>query len=345
MIEKGLKQCVIFLFAAVFLMVSCEAPKPDGEVATAEKKTPKKTATPKKKEKKEGMVLATMSNGEVITWEELDNTYHVERMRRRLNEEQVNRLLDNLIKERLIYLDGLEKGYDKDPEYVRQIERHKRKLINSISMRKLSTQAVDVSEEDMHKYYDAHPDSFHILKVKYIMFSPRKFGNDREKAKKEAKKASVAIKKGMSLDDAAQKFLERSKPFTINLRQGQRSFFGKSFDDAVWKLKAGETGDLIETSQGILIAQVTEDTTQTFDEAKNYLRSIMRREKSTTKITEYHDSLKKKYGVQINEEALKTKLGELLDASQPTTRSRPSAIMPPSLPRSPSPPPERKKPK
>jgi len=308
MIGKGLKFGIVLLLAAMFFVASCEFIK---------SKPPEKEV-----EKEDAVVLARLENGDVITWKELDSVYHVERMRKRLTEEQVTRLLDNLVRERLIYLDGLEKGYDKDPEYVRQIERQKRKLINSIAMRKLSRQDVEITDEDMKEYYDAHPQAFHILKIEYIMFSPRKFNNNREKATSEAKKALDAIRKGMSFKEAAKKYLNRSRPFKINLREGQHSFFGKNFENVVWKLGVGKTSDLIDTSQGVLVVKVVEDVTQSLDEAKSYLKSILKRERSTNQVKEYYDSLEAKYGVQIDEKTLRAKLEEMRQSPAPAP-SRP----------------------
>jgi len=305
--------CVLCFSVMLLFALSCKGKKQQG-------------AAKGKEEAKKVTVLARLSNGDVITWEELENTYHVERMKSRFNEEQVRRLIENLARQHSIYLDAVAKGYDKDPEYVDQITRMKIQLLNRIAMRKLSEERPEVTETDMRAYYDAHKDAFNVLKTQYLMFALSRYENDGNKAKGDATKALEAIKKGMSFDDAAKKFLNRDRPFNLSLRKGQDSFFGKEFDDVVWNLDKDQITDVIETAQGFIIAQVLDKSFQSFDEARSYIKTTVTREKSTKKTDDYYDSLMKKYNVQFDDPAIRAKLSEILPAAPTQT---PASFNPP----------------
>lgn len=300
---------VVFLAIAV-AAVSCkkaQEKKSGGERAAAQKMdtTEKNHNAAAEKE----VVLAEVE-GKPITWDDLDDIYHIERMSNRLNEEQVKRLLDNLVRERLVYLDGLEKGYDQDPEYVRQLERDKRKLVHRMVMEDLARKRPQVTEKEIKQYYDDHPEAFRVAKVQYLMFSPLKFGNDRDKAEKEAEKALEAINGGMTMEEASGKFLDRERPFTMNIREDQGSFFGRDFDRRMEELKPGEVAGPVQTPQGFIVAKLLERRTQSFKEARGHIRSLLSREKSSNRIKSYYEDLRKKYKVNVRDEALEKKLGE-----------------------------------
>jgi len=301
--RKSLVTAGIVIAAFAILAASCKK--------VQEKELEGGAAAAKKADVAEsGSVLARV-DGEVIKWEDLDEAYHIERMSNRLSGEQVRRLLDNLVRERMVYLDGIEKGYDQDPEYIRHLERTKRKLINRMVMEKLARKKPEVTEEEMKRYYENHPSDFRVTEVQYLMFSPRRFDNDREKARKEAERAVKAVKGGMTMEEASKKFLDRSRPFTINMREGQNSFFGRDFDSEVEKLEPGQVAGPVQTPQGFIVAKLLKRRTQSFKEAAGYIRSLLSREKNSNRIRSYYEELEKKYKVDIDDRALEKKLEEL----------------------------------
>lgn len=314
-----MKICFVLICAAALTVTACKKAEEQKKPAAGDAKTGQQKET----------VLASMQNGkDIVTWEEMDRIYHLERMRDRLDDTQINTLLENIVKQHLVYLDGVEKGYDKDPEYIQQIEAAKRQYINRIAMRKLNQEKIEVSDQDAKTYYDAHPDEFNMVKVKYILFSIRKYENDTAKAKADAGKALAEVKKGTSLEDIADKYLDKSRPFQLNLRKGQPSFFGAVFDDVVWNLEPGKTSDLIETPQGVIIALVEDKSAQSFEESNSYIKSVLIKEKTVNKTTQYYEELKKKYGLSLDAGALNKKLTEVKNApAQPG-----GGMMPPGMP-------------
>ncbi len=304
LIAAGLVLVVVAVIAASCKKV--EKPESKGETTT----TTKSAATSEKPPGEDEVALAEV-DGDVITWEDLNEIYHIERMSNRLTREQVKRLLDNLVRERLVYLHGLEKGYDEDPEYIRKLERTKRKLIHRMAMEDLAHKRPEVGKKEMKKYYDKHPEAFRVSKVQYLMFSPRKFDNDRKKARVRAEKALEEIKGGMTMKEASKKFLEKEKPFTINMREGQASFFGHDFDRKVEKLEPGEVAGPLQGPQGFIVAKLLERETQSFRESRGYIRTLLNREKSSNRIKSYYERLRDKYKVNVRDEALDKKLEEL----------------------------------
>jgi len=335
MSSKKFNLFIALILTAVFAVVSCQSPQQtETEKPKTTATTPLENAPPASE-----TVIATILDGEEnITWEELDRNYHVARMRSRISREQVDKLLDNLVRQHLVYLDGIEKGYDKDPEYIAQIERAKRQYINRIAMRKMARERTDVSDDEIRAYYDANREEFSMLELKYLLFSSRKYEKDSDLMRKEAGKALKALKKGMSMEEVGKKFLDRERAFELKLRKNRGSFFGKEFDDTVWGLEPGKFTGLIETQQGIIIAKVINKKSQNFDESKEYVKHILMKEKSMARMDNYYESLKKKYSYQLNEENLERKISEA-KTSQPPQLNGP----PPSRPTMATPPPRERK--
>jgi len=127
-------------------------------VALAGCQKPQGTQTAQASQDKQPKILATV-NGVPIT--ELDVAFKMSKTHGTPASQQPERTLDDVIKEELLYQQGLKLGLDKDPGYRAQIEKLERQVANlkRIEMtRRVFNQEVaariDITTDEVKRYYD-----------------------------------------------------------------------------------------------------------------------------------------------------------------------------------------------
>lgn len=306
-----LKVGVVTIVGLVFLLSSCKSKGKTGESSGAGAG------------KGKGTVIAKIAGKYEITWEEFTDTYRLD-PNRKMSEETMKRLLDNYINQYLVYLEGIEKGYDKNPEIVEQIERQKRQLISRYVVREISQKTPEISEQQMREYYDNNKDSFQTTEINYLVFYNRKYENNPQKARKAAEDALSALKKGEDFMAVAERVYERKSPnINMSVRKNQKSFYGQNFDEAVWNVPVGEFSNVIETTQGFMVFKVNRRETLTYEQAQPFIRSDLMHSSGMNQVEAYYNQLRKKYSVTIDEEALKSKVAPYTQPATPPAQPTP----------------------
>lgn len=277
------------------------------------------------KGKTKGTVIAKIGGKYEVTWEEFTDTYRLD-PNRKMSEETLNRLLDNYINQYLVYLEGIEKGYDKNPEIVEQIERTKRQLISRYVVREISQKPAEISEQQMREYYDTNNDSFQTTEINYLVFYNRKYENNPQKARKAAEEALSSLKKGEEFMKVAERVYDRKNPnINMSVRKNQKSFYGQNFDEAVWSVPVGEFSNVIETTQGFMVFKVNRREILTYEQAQPFIRSDLMHTTGMNQVEAYYNQLRKKYPVAIQEETLKAKVAPFTQSGTPPAQpSEPS---------------------
>lgn len=283
-------------FSALLMLSAC---KPKGTTGAGQKVNP--PPAPK-------TVIARIGDKEVVTWEEFNDMYHLDRMGRNLSSEQVVKLLDNLINQHLVYLEGIEKGFDKNQEILDQVERTRRQLVGRYVLRDLSQAPAQITDKQMREYYDQNPDKFKTTLISYLLFNLRKYNGDKEKARADAEKALKSLKGGEDIAKVSESMVERKDPLTMTVRKDQKTFYGPEFDEAVWSTEEGQYSKIIETSQGFIIFKVTKRETQTFEQAEPYIRNDLAQGSSRNRMDQFYADLRKKYPVKIDQAALDARI-------------------------------------
>ena len=113
-------------------------------------------------------------NGKVITEKDLDQAINSlpQNYRSLKNNPQFRKqLLENLVKEELLYQEALKEGVDKEPEVKRGIELLKRRVIVQALIRKhLKLKPVKVSDEEAKAFYEKNKLMFRDANGKQVPF-------------------------------------------------------------------------------------------------------------------------------------------------------------------------------
>ncbi len=181
----------------------------------------------------------------------------------RLDQEQVQRLLNEFINRELIYQDGITQGVEKLPPVVKAIDNQRRNIIASYRVRQIVSQGPDekVLRKIYHEQYD-HPQKEY--KLRHILL-------DDEEA---ARQLIAQLDLGESFAELANK---HSKD-TSGSNGGELAWLSAdqmipAFRQAVEELQAGEyTGKPVKSSYGwhvILLEKVREVPPPPFDKVRD----------------------------------------------------------------------------
>lgn len=154
-------------------------------------------ATKGPKERDWNAVVATVE-GAAITEAEVETLLRRmgDQAARFQSEDQRNQLKDELVNQELLYLDAAKKGLDQDEEFQTQLALAKKQMLQQYALHKLLSQ-VNVTEEDVKEYYDAHQDRLHAINeyhASHILV------DTEEKAKEMEEK----LKAGSAFEDLAK---------------------------------------------------------------------------------------------------------------------------------------------
>jgi peptidyl-prolyl cis-trans isomerase C len=325
----GLVACIFFLASGVLAADEKKAAKKEAAVS---KETPRANA-------------ATV-NGVAIT--ESDVQKETDRFLQQaaatgqqVSPEQMTELrkevLDSLISREVVYQESqkqglkatdseidervadLKKGFPTDGDYQAVLQKmnitepeFKKQVSKQLVMKKLIDQAVlpkvTVTDEEVKKFYDEHPDDFkmpeqvrasHILKK----VDPKASEADKAKAKKELTDLQERIKKGEDLAALAKEHSDcPSAP-----RGGDLGFFPRgqmvpAFETAAFALKPGDLSDIVETQFGYHLIKVTDKkapSTLSFDESKEKISQYLKQEKVSDQVSKYVEELKSKADIKM----------------------------------------------
>jgi len=199
-------------------------------------------------------------------------------------------LLNQIVKERLYYMDAMSKGYDDDPEIRKRLETIKRELVVNKYLKALLAN-VTVSETKIKKYYNGHQSDFQKIKASHILL-------------KSKQKADDVYKKAIKGDD----FAELAKKYSTgpsSKKGGDLGWFGKGamvkpFEKAAFALKKGEISKPIKTTSGYHIIKCTDiSRNTTYNSVAADIRKILLDEKRNTLLESTYKKLKGKHTVKI----------------------------------------------
>jgi peptidyl-prolyl cis-trans isomerase C len=251
-----------------------------------------------------GPVLATYEGKSFTESDYVDAVSSLNsRARKSLDESPDRRkqFIENHLVSKLIFEEGVRKGYEKDPEIARRLEELKEHLIVQQVMEE--QQNATVSDEEVKKYYDTHTQEFSTEKVKasHILV-------DSEELAKQ-----LVAKLRADASQFAALAAENSKDLSNAKRGGDLGSFGrgrmvKEFEDAAFALqKDGEISDPVQTRFGWHIIQRTgreQGTIQPFDQVKNQIKVKLVSEGRREKTSQFIEGLKQKADLKIDEAAL-----------------------------------------
>ncbi|GBE36325.1 putative peptidyl-prolyl cis-trans isomerase Cbf2 precursor [bacterium BMS3Bbin07] len=218
------------------------------------------------------------------------------------NAEGKKKLADELVKKELIYLEAKKQGLEQSPEYLEKLKEFQKLSLISMLLTKEIEEKAKVTEEDVKKYYDTHPDEFSTdrARASHILVSTKEEADSLLK-KLKAGEDFAALAKKNSIDKGSA------------AKGGDLGFFGRGqmvpeFEKTVFSMKKGEISEPVKTQFGYHIIKLTDlekGEKAGFDKVKESLSKKLLTEKRRAAFDSYIEKLKNSYKVEINEDKLK----------------------------------------
>jgi peptidyl-prolyl cis-trans isomerase C len=161
---------------------------------------------------------------------------------------------------------------------------------------------VKISDEECKQYYDTHPEFFkqpEQVRASHILIKVDENATETQKkdAREKIKAVQQKLKKGEDFAELAKTYSEGpSAPAGGNLGYFRRGQMLKPFEDAAFKLKPGETSDIVETRFGYHLIKVVDkqpEKTFAYAEIKDRLNEHLKKQKVETEVDVYIDNLRK----------------------------------------------------
>jgi parvulin-like peptidyl-prolyl isomerase len=215
--------------------------------------------------------------------------------------EGATRLVDELAKKEMLYLEAKKRGLDKSKEFDKRVEEFKKvTLINELLQKELAG-AANVSEKDAQDYYNNHKDEF-------MMHSQIRLSQIVVPTEDEARKVFEQLKQGgdfakVAADVSTDKKSAKAGGDMGLFKQGE---LAPQIEEAVFKLKKGEISMPVKLQDGFHFFKVTDvkGNIVDFDKVKGMITQNLTNQKQKEAFDKFMESLKKSYKVEINKSEL-----------------------------------------
>jgi peptidyl-prolyl cis-trans isomerase C len=216
------------------------------------------------------------------------------------------------VEEEVLYQAAEQAGYEKDPEILSMLEALKRRSMIQAYYRDEIEGKLEIPEEEIVAYYNEHEEVFRQrarIKLRHIMTAT-------QDAAREARRRVLA---GQVFDDVAREVSidARTKGAgglmaSVYLGDSVPELgMDPSFIERLFGWKVGETTEPLRSSKGwhvIRVEEKQEAGRKPLDEVREQIVKSMKPAKSRERYTSILESLKAKYKVTINEEALRAEV-------------------------------------
>ncbi|MDU5466305.1 MAG: peptidylprolyl isomerase [Peptoniphilus harei] len=211
-------------------------------------------------------------------------------------EEMNKEVVNELVYQALLYEDAMEKGMDKDDEFIQVVEKTKESMLKTYALGKLLA-TVKVTDEDIKKFYE---DNKEVFKEKESANASHILVEEEDKAKEIYEK----IKNGEDFAALAREFSTcPSKEKGGDLGTFTKGQMVKEFEDAVFNGEVGTVTEPVKTQFGYHIIKINEKNEGRdleFDEVKDKIAAQVRRQKEQELYNKKITELKDKYQVTMN---------------------------------------------
>lgn len=195
---------------------------------------------------------------------------------------------EDFLRMKLLSTAGLKAGLDKDPEVIAQVNAVRDQIVAGAQLKKMQ-EAVQISDEDLKKTYEARKGEFEKAKARHILIafkgSPAAQPGKPELTEEQAKAKAEELRK--KVETGAAKFEDLAKAESDDTGSGATGGylgeFGRGqmvpeFEEAAFSTEIGKLSPVIRTQYGYHFIKVDERTVTPFEEAK---ASLDRAERTT----------------------------------------------------------------
>lgn len=256
--------------------------------------------------KEQGKTLATV-DGDVITMEQF--TAELDKIPTNMKMLVVSQsgkrsFLDRLIVKKLLLKEAKKDNIEKNKEFQDRLTDIKDQLIIESLLKKKVQMNLNLTDEDMKKYYDTNKEQFkrdQEIETSQIVL----------KTEQEAKEIQGKLIKGESFEDLARTY---SIDPSAKATGGKIGYHPKGtlipeYEQAAFKLtKAGQLSPIVKTQLGYHIIRLEGTKPPSyvpFEEVKEFIKQKMGQEKQAEVLEKYIAELKKNAKITVKEDMLK----------------------------------------
>jgi len=252
-------------------------------------------------------VQLAMVDGEIISLQDFSD--HVKNLPSKMRREIVDKeskvkALNNFVREKLLYKEALNRGFDSNQKVVEELGRIKRGLILREFLQDLLSKDIPVSDEEVIAYFNEHKSEYdkpERIRVSHIVTSDKEL----------AEKLLAKINQGENFKELARK---HSIDTTSNYRGGDLGYIERGkmpaeFDEAAFAMKKeGEISRIIKTGKGYHIlkfnSRIDAFESSLIPSVMSNVRRKITQQKQEEIINNVTEELKGRYDVVTNEDML-----------------------------------------
>lgn len=208
--------------------------------------------------------------------------------------EGIDRVVDELVNQELIYLDAVESNMEQEEEYKELLNLTKVNLLKNFAFNKLIGKE-EASEKEIEDFYNEYKENFQrpeMLNASHILID----------SEEKAKEIADEIKNGLSFEDAAMKYSScPSKEQGGNLGEFGKGQMVPEFENAALEMEEGTISDPVKSQFGYHIIKLNKKipaTVSTIEETKDEIINQIIRMKQQTKYMDKVNELTQKYEVK-----------------------------------------------
>ena len=211
---------------------------------------------------------------------------------------------DDYLKMKMLSVQGMKAGLDKDAEVVRQLDLMRENLVANAQLQRIEKSIV-VSDEDLKKVYEAKKNDYELVGARHILIAfkgspaaqPGKPELTEEQAKAKATELRKQIVAGASFEEIAKK---ESDDTGSGANGGELGDFNRGqmvpeFETAAFAAKVGEVTEPVRTQYGYHIIKVDKHDFTPFENVKAFLERNERQAKLQAKLDEMKTTMKVTY--------------------------------------------------
>lgn len=214
-----------------------------------------------------------------------------------LGPEGEKHLLNELINQKLLLLDALDKKMDTEAEFLSELEKLKENLLTQYAVKKVIDSTV-VSDDEAKKFYDENPEFFvspEQIRASHILVEDEEKANELH-SKIESGEDFAAI--------AAECSTCPSAAAGGDLNYFSRGQMVPEFEDAAFELEIGAVSKPVKTQFGYHIIQLTDKKEPVAHDFTSVYPNIIQNltaQKQQETYMKFIDSLKSNHKVEISE--------------------------------------------
>ncbi len=239
-----------------------------------------------------------------------------------LSMEEKREVINKLIEEKILYLQALDKGLDRDPKVQRV-------MVNTLLREEVYSKVrnTDFSDEDLRAYYEETKSEFVVpekVQVKRILI---RITPDRD----DGQAAAEAERLRAEIERDPEAFKELATEFSdgpYKRRGGDLGFIShegkpgvsEEIIDAAFEMEENTLSQVFMTDEGYNILQVTAkraSVTRTFQQMKGSVLRMKKNEKLQEMYEQYVNTLKEGVEIELDEEKMENVIVEISNRGGP----------------------------